>query len=130
MNNVYLTGYLAQDVQMRKTTSGKTVGTFNLAVKKRKKEEAIFIPIITWESLAELCGKYIKKGSKVLISGELNIRSYENKEGIRRWITEITANSVEFMDRKIKDENIAIEERDFPAAETDVPAIDDDEYPF
>lgn len=59
-----------------------------------------FISIVTWEKLAEICGNNLDKGRKCLVEGRLQIRSFEGKDGQKRWVTEIVAQTVEFLDKK------------------------------
>jgi single-strand DNA-binding protein len=107
MNKSMLTGRLSNDVESRKSPSGKPIATFTLAVsKKSKTNEAIFLPIVTWDSNAQSCATYLKKGSRVAFIGEINVRSYDDAEGIKRWVTEIVAETVEFMDKKPNEERV------------------------
>lgn len=120
MNKAILTGWLTDDVALKTVPSGKAVCTFTLAVHKRqKKSEAIFVPIVTWDAVAQSCTKYLKKGSRVLVIGEINIRNYDDAENIKRWVTEIVADMVEFLDRKPKSEEHYIE-RDEPLPPPDI----------
>ena len=111
MNKVILVGRLAQDPEVRYTQGGKAVASFNLAVNRfgggsAQKESADFIPIVAWEKLAEICGNNISKGSKILVEGRLQIRSYEAQDGQKKRITEVVAQSVEFLgDKRNKSEN-------------------------
>ena len=111
MNKVILVGRLAQDPDVRYTQGGKAVASFNLAVNRfgggsAQKESADFIPIVVWEKLAEICGNNISKGSKILVEGRLQIRSYEAQDGQKKRITEVVAQSVEFLgDKRNKSEN-------------------------
>ena len=96
MNEVILSGNLATDVELRTTQSGKSVAQFRLAVKRwGKKDEADFIPIVCWDKTAENCAKYLKKGSSAIVSGAIQTRTYE-KDGSKRYITEVVAREVEF----------------------------------
>ncbi len=111
MNKVILVGRLAQDPDVRYTQGGKAVASFNLAVNRfgggsAQKESADFIPIVAWEKLAEICGNNISKGSKILVEGRLQIRSYEAQDGQKRRVSEVVAQSVEFLgDKRNKSEN-------------------------
>ena len=62
--------------------------------------EADFIAIVVWGKIAELCGNSLTKGQRALVDGRLQIRSYDAKDGTKRWVTEVIANSVEFIERK------------------------------
>ena len=105
MNYVSMIGRLTKTPEIRQTNTGKNVCTFTLAVNRRYKDAqgnatADFFTVQAWEKLAELCARYLDKGSKVFISGELRNRSYEAKDGSKRTVTEIIANEVEFLSPK------------------------------
>lgn len=114
MNKVILMGRLTKDPDVRYTQTGKVVCQFTLAVDRpftnqEGQREADFITIVVWGKIGELCGNSLAKGHKVLIDGRLQIRNYEAKDGSKRWVTEIIANSVEFIEKKksIDTENVA-----------------------
>ena len=105
MNKVILVGRLAQDPGVRYTQGGKAVASFNLAVNRfgggsAQKESADFIPIVAWEKLAEICGNNLTKGSQILVEGRLQIRSYETQDGQKRRVSEVVAQSIEFLGSK------------------------------
>lgn len=105
MNHVSMIGRLTKIPDIRQTNTGKNVCSFTLAVNRRYKDAqgnaaADFFSVQAWEKLAELCARYLDKGSKVFISGELRNRSYEAKDGSKRTVTEIIANEVEFLSPK------------------------------
>ena len=105
MNKVILVGRLAQDPEVRYTPGGKAVASFNLAVNRfgggsAQKESADFIPIVAWEKLAEICGNNLTKGSQILVEGRLQIRSYETQDGQKRRVSEVVAQSIEFLGSK------------------------------
>lgn len=99
INRVILCGRLTKDVEIRKTTSGKTVLTYTLAV-ERDKEHTDFINCVAWNKLAELMSQYTHKGDMVAIEGKLNTRSYDNQYGNKTYITEVVADSVQFLSYK------------------------------
>lgn len=100
MNKAVLAGRLTKDVDLRFTTEGKAVANFTLAVNRYyDREKADFIPVVVWGKIAENCDKYIGKGSRVAVSGRIQTRSYEDKNGINRYITEIVADEVEFLEK-------------------------------
>lgn len=110
MNKVVLIGRLTKDPELRFTPNGKGVATFTLAVNRpfanqQGDREADFIPIVVWGKPAENCANYIGKGSQVAVDGRLQVRTYESKEGQKRWVTEVIANSVEFLDSRGKRES-------------------------
>ena len=132
MNYVSMIGRLTKTPDIKQTTSGKNVCTFTLAVDRRYKgadgnATADFFSVQAWEKLAELCARYLDKGSKVFISGELRNRSYEAKDGSKRTVTEIIANEIEFLSPKSESA---------PAGSTAVPPVEkweqveDSDLPF
>ena len=100
MNKVFLVGRLTKAPELKTTPNGVSVATFTLAVNRRGTEAgADFLPIVAWRTTAELCGKYLSKGQKAAVSGEIQTRSYEAKDGSRRYVTEINASEVEFLEK-------------------------------
>ena len=97
MNKIIITGNLTKDVETRETTNGKQVATLSVAVSRPFSEETDFFNCIVWDKRAENCAKYLKKGSKVLIDGYIYNRSYEDKDGNKRYVTEIKVQEVEFL---------------------------------
>ena len=104
MNKIILIGNLSKDVEMRQTNNGKAVANFSIAVGRTFSNETDFFNVTVWNNQAENCVKYLKKGSKVGIVGTLQNRSYEANDGIKRTITEIVANEVEFLSPKQAEE--------------------------
>lgn len=105
MNHVTLIGNLTAAPELRSTNSGVSVCTFNIAVNRRfanqqGERETDFIPIVVWRTTAESCAKYLAKGNKVAVSGVLQTRRYEDKEGKRRTAFEVVADDVEFLTPK------------------------------
>lgn len=103
-NKAFLSGNLTKAPELRETPNGKSVATFSLAVKRDYSEETDFFNIVVWGKQAENCAKYLDKGSKVLVVGQLQNRSYEAKDGSKRTVTEINASEVEFLTFKEKEE--------------------------
>lgn len=101
MNHVTLIGRLTRDPELRYTPNGVAVCKFTLAVDRAfsKEKETDFIPIVVWQKLAEACGNNLGKGRLVAVSGRLQIRTYE-KDGQKRYITEVVAGEVKFLDYK------------------------------
>lgn len=102
MNQVILTGRLTKDPELRTTQSDKQVASFTLAVDKYG-EGADFINCIVWGKQAENLCKYQEKGSQIGLSGRIQVRSYEDDKGNKRNITEVVADSIEFLGSKKKD---------------------------
>ena len=108
MNKAVLIGRLTKDPEVKQTQSGIDVASFTLAVDRTfsKEKEADFINIVAWRKTAELCGKYLSKGSLVGISGRIQTRNYENKDKVKVYVTEIVADEVQFLDSRKKKEDL------------------------
>lgn len=137
MNRIILMGRLVKDPDVKVTTSGKTVCTFTLAVDrpfsgKDGKQEADFINIQTWNKTAELIGNYVSKGQRLLVDGRLQIRSYDGKDGQKRYATEVIADRVEFIERREKTAQTAntAPKQGFEAMGQDVTQTFNEEIPF
>ena len=102
MNQVILTGRLTKNPELRTTQSDKQVASFTLAVDKYG-EGADFINCIVWGKQAENLCKYQEKGSQIGLSGRIQVRSYEDDKGNKRNITEVVADSIEFLGSKKKE---------------------------
>lgn len=107
MNKVLLAGRLTKDPEMRALASGKHVTQFSVATTEyagNGKERPEFHNIVTWDRLAEVCGRYLGKGQQVAIEGRLQTRTWDDEKGNRHWKTEIVATTVEMLSgRKKKD---------------------------
>lgn len=108
MNKVILLGSLTKNPELRSTTNGTAVCSFTVAVQRRFKNqngerEADFLPVIAWRGAAEACARYLHKGSKVAVCGTIQTRSYDAQDGGRRYVTEIVADEVEFLNTKSAD---------------------------
>ena len=101
-NRIILDGNLTKDPETKTLGSGQTVCKFGLAVNRRTKnsDETMFVEIVAWEKLAELCQEYLKKGRSVLVEGRLAIRSYEDKDGVKRKATEVVIDAMQMLDAK------------------------------
>ena len=100
MNKVYLIGNLTRDPELSETTSGIAVCRLSIAVNRTYNNEVDYFNITVWRTVAENCGKFLKKGSKVAVCGSLQNRSYEDKDGNKRNYTDIVASEVEFLSTK------------------------------
>lgn len=109
MNKVLLIGRLTANPELRYTTSNNAVTTFSIAVDRNFKnedgnKEADFINIVAWNKKAELIHQYLKKGDRVGIGGRLQVRKYQNERGENRYVTEVVADEVEFLNSKKPEE--------------------------
>lgn len=105
MNKIILLGRLTRDPEVRYTTTGKVVCQFTLAVDRPfanqdGQREADFIPVVIWGKSAELAGNSLAKGQRVLVEGRLQVRSYDAKDGSKRYVSEVIADRFEFIERK------------------------------
>ena len=136
MNKVYLIGNLTRDPEVSETSGGVPYCRFSIAVNRNftnaeGNREADFFNVIVWRGQAESCGKFLKKGSKIAVVGSLQNRSYEDKDGVKRTVTDIVASEVEFLTtnrgddegqeviRPVKKERLSLE-----------PVDSDDDLPF
>ncbi len=135
MNKVILVGNLTRDPEVTETPSGSFVCRFSIAVTRdyannEGTRETDFFNITVWNKLAENCGRYLKKGNKVAVVGSLQNRSYEDKDGIKRNVTDVVAREVEFLTPKSAQgdsEDVPVSaERTRPVLEP----IDDSGLPF
>jgi len=102
MNKVILIGNLTKDPELRYTPNGVAVATFTVAINRPRtnqagEREADFINIVAWQKLADLCATYLRKGRPAAIEGRIQSRSYDDKEGKRRYVTEVVAENVQFL---------------------------------
>lgn len=106
INKVILVGHLGKDPEVRHLDGGVAVASFPLATSEsytkdgKKIEQTEWHNIVLWRSLAEVAGKYLHKGKLVYVEGKLRTRSYEDKEGNRRYVTEIVAENFTMLGRK------------------------------
>lgn len=100
MNKVLLTGRLTRDPEVRELATGKTVAQFSIATNEyagNGKERTEYHNVVTWDRLAEICGRYLGKGQQVAIEGRIQTRSWDDERGARHSKTEIIATSVEML---------------------------------
>jgi single-strand DNA-binding protein len=105
VNKVLLTGRLTRDPEMRATASGKHVTQFSVATNEyagNGKERAEYHTIVTWDRLAETCGRYLGKGQQVALEGRLQTRTWDDDRGARHWKTEVVAAHVEMLSGRRK----------------------------
>ena len=102
MNKVTLIGRLTKDVELKyTTTNNKAVASFTLAVNRRfSKDQADFINIVAWDKTAEFCSKYFSKGRQIGLVGRLQVRTWDDNDGKRNYVTEVIAEEVYFADGK------------------------------
>lgn len=103
VNKAILVGNVGKDITTREVGDAK-VATFTLATSKKYKdnEKTTWHNIVMWRGLAEIAEKYVKKGSKIYIEGEIENREYEDKDGNKRYVSEIVANNMQMLDSRDK----------------------------
>ena len=100
MNQAVLIGRLTNSPEARTTNSGVSVTTFTVAVNRtRDREKSDFFNVVTWRGLADICANHLVKGQQVAVTGEIQTRTYDAKDGTKRYVTEIIANEVEFLSK-------------------------------
>lgn len=137
MNSVNLVGNLTRDPELRTTQSGLATCSFTIAINRPKSKDGVqqadYIPIVTWRTVAENCARYLAKGRKVAIVGEIRTRSYDAKDGTKRYVTEVLASSVEFLTPRNQQNDGGYMPSDDDAPPTDSNGfvqVDDEELPF
>jgi len=143
MNKVVLIGRLTKDPELKYTPgSGTAVTTITLAVDRRfskdNQKEADFIPVVVWGKSAESTAQYMAKGRLMGVSGRIQTRSYEAKDGGRRYVTEVVAEEVQFLEwgntNKNQDNGNNSSSNDnsqgYGASFDDMTPIDDGDIPF
>ena len=103
MNKAILFGRLTKDVDLRTTPSGRSVAMLTLAidrpVTKDGNKEADFIPVVLWGKTAEAVARYVHKGQRLLVEGRIQVRSYDGKDGQKRYAIEVVVDKAEFIDK-------------------------------
>jgi len=141
VNKVILVGNLGKDPELRYTAAGVAVATFSLATSERYKdrngeqqEKTEWHNIVAWRQLAEICGKYLQKGRQVYIEGRIQSRSYDDRDGNKRYITEIVADQMQMLGRVGEEGGggggYSRQAPARPAAQDNSPATHYDEPPF
>jgi len=107
MNKIILVGRLGKDPEVRFTTTGTALCKFSLATSEKwtdhdgqRQERTTWHNIVVWGKLAEICGQYLQKGRQAGVVGAIQHREYDDRDGTKRWITEVTAREVEFLGGK------------------------------
>ena len=134
MNKCVLVGNLTRDPELSTTANGISLCRFSIAVNRsyansNGEREADFINIVAWRGLAENCGKYLTKGNKVAVSGSIQTRNYEDKDGNKRYATEVVADDVEFLTPRGEGATAGPARASKPVMELE-PVDDADDLPF
>jgi single-strand DNA-binding protein len=107
VNKVILIGNLGKDPELRYTSGGVAVATFSLATNESWKdpegntqERTQWHNVVAWRKLAEICGEYLKKGGKVYLEGRIQYRNYDDKNGVKRSVTEVVMDEMVMLDSR------------------------------
>jgi single-strand DNA-binding protein len=107
LNRVQLIGNLTRDPEMKQIPGGQVVTSFGIATNftwtskaGEKQSKTEFHNIVVWGKLAEICGQYLRKGSKCYVEGRLQTRDWEGEDGVKRYRTEVIADNMIMLDRK------------------------------
>ena len=135
VNKVILVGNLGSDPELRYTPSGRAVANFNLATHEQwtakdgeKGERTEWHRIVAWGRLGEICGEYLHKGRQIYVEGRLQTRSWEDREGNKRYTTEIIAQTMQMLGAAGKGGKTESPEESFPSEEPI--SIPEDDIPF
>lgn len=146
VNKVIIVGRLGKDPEVRYTTNGQAVANFTVATSEnwtdktsgQKQEKTEWHRIVVWGRLAELCRDYLKKGRQVYVDGRLQTRSWDDRDGTKKYTTEIIATTIQFLGSSPDKTENTHDGVDFVQPESSVPNFDagmgtpinDDEIPF
>ena len=103
MNKLYIIGNVTHTPELKNTPNGVPVCSFSVAVNRRDKD-ALFYRVTAWRGLGETCAKYLQKGKKVAVIGELDLRTYTGRDGMEKTALEVTASDVEFLSPRSDDQ--------------------------
>ena len=133
VNKAILIGNLGRDPELTYTPSGSAVATFSIATTERyttkdgeKKENTVWHNIVAWGKQAEVIAEYLAKGKKVYIEGKINNRSYDDKDGNKKYISEIVVSSFQFLDARTDADTSSAKAESKPAKQE----AEDDDLPF
>lgn len=125
LNRVQLIGNLTRDPEMKQIPGGQVVANFGIATNftwkdqsGQQQDKTEFHNVIAWRRLAEICGQYLKKGSKIFVEGRLQTSSWEGEDGVKRYKTEIVADNMIMLDRKGEVLNVPMGNRDAAGIES------------
>jgi single-strand DNA-binding protein len=130
LNKAMIIGNLTRDPELRTTPNGTSVTSFSVATNLiwtdssgNRQEKVEFHNVVAWRKLAEICGQYLRKGSKVYIEGRLQTRSWDDQTGSKRYITEIVTDNMIMLDSKGSGPAPSATNKPVPSAEEDNPPV-------
>ena len=135
INKAILQGRLTETPELMKTQSGKSVTSFTLAVDRRYKQDggqnADFIRLVAWGKTAEFITAYFRKGQEIVAEGSIQVRSYTDKNGAKRFATEVIVHEVNFCGQKHEQQQNETKTTEHDGADTQYAVeYNDDELPF
>ncbi len=135
MNKVILIGNLTKDPELTTTTSGVNVVRFSIAVPRKYtnsegERETDFFNVVAWRGLADICHRYLRKGSKAAVIGNLQNRSYDAQDGTKRFVTEVVADDVEFVGSRPQSQDGEQGDAKVEKQDAKLQPVDDDQLPF
>ena len=138
LNKAILIGNLGRDPEVRYTPSGVAVANFSIATSEtwtnkegERETRTEWHRIVAFGRLGEICGEYLSKGRQIYIEGRIQTRDWEDREGIKRYTTEIVANQMLMLGARDQAESARSDDAPSPDfSSTQVPAQDDDDIPF
>lgn len=126
-NVAIVTGNLTKEPELRTTTSGKAVATLRVAVNRMQDKGTDFINVTVWNGAAEACAQYLTKGSPVAVTGSIRTGEYVKQDGTKGYSFEISAQRVEFLNRRDGAPSAVAPSTDRPV---DAATASDDDIPF
>ena len=141
MNKVMIIGGIGKDIELKHTNSGKATCTLSVGVSRPKNKDGVsetdWINCVAWDRTAELCDQYLHKGSKVGVTGRLQTRNYDDKDGKKVYVTEVVVENIEFLSPKsseaaptpVNDNPAPVRASETFRGEAPMPQ-DDDDLPF
>lgn len=128
LNRIILIGRISSEPEVRSTLEGIPIAKFSMSVDRMwgnsQPKQADIFDVVAWRNLADICGKYLKKSQMALVEGRIQTRSFENQEGVKKYVTEVVAKDVVFLDKGMQKELVPEKE----IVETESGAVDDVEF--
>lgn len=133
MNKVMLIGFLTRDPESKNTSLGNTVCSFTIAVRRRFKDangeyQSDFINCVAWKQTATFVSSYFHKGSKIAITGSIQTRNYDDKDGKKVYVTEVVVDEAEFVESKTTAQKASTKPDSYNEGNSD--SYDEDEFGY
>lgn len=132
LNKIVIVGNVLADPETRATVDGLAITKFKMTLSSYPGTETTSIDVVAWKRLAEICGQYLKKGKLILVEGRLQIRSYEDQGGQRKWANEVVASNMQMLDGKTQPAESRVQEQPAEAVSSfdEVEELPEDDLPF